>query len=301
MKNEMDVDVLIIGSGPAGMQASMQCLRQKLSVIIAGKKENSWLHFAHIENLFGVTGVVPGEELLNRGLEQVKHLGAKLLNEDVIRIDKKDDRFLVMTEGDILIKSRAIVLGMGINRNRLGVKGETELVGKGVSYCADCDAPFYRNVPVAVIGTGSAAASSAILCRSFTNEVYWITDHTNVSENLLNKAKEAGIKLIVDNPVKEIIGEHEVMGIRLSDGGVMNVKGVFIELGSRGALEILSGLNLFPNEKGYMDVDRNMKTKLDGVYAAGDMTGPPFQVSKAVGEGCVAGFHAAEYVKSKRS
>ncbi len=293
-------DVIIIGAGPAGLQAAIHASRRKVSVLVLGKLHHSSAHKAHIENYCCIDGH-HGTELLKQGKIKAEEYGARFLEEDVIEIVQKEDGFIVKTETEKLFHAKAIILAMGISRNRLGVKGEKEYVGKGVSYCVDCDAPLYRGEPVAVVGSGSAAVSGALTMLFYASEVYLICEKLDVSEYLAEKLKESAVHLLQGRKVVEIVGNEFVNGLVLDDGRRLAVKGVFIELGAKGAIELAAtlGVALDPENMKYIATNKKQETNIPGVYAAGDICGPPFQVAKAVGEGCIAGLEAASYVKRR--
>jgi len=193
-------------------------------------------------------------------------------------------------------------MAMGISRNKLRVTGEKEFLGRGVSYCVDCDAGFFRGEPVAVVGNESAAASGALTMLFYASQVHLICDKLEVSEALAHQIEQSGIQLYEGRKVTEIIGQDEVDGLTLDDGSRLDVKGVFIELGAKGAIEIASALGVAMDSEApqYIATDKKQTTNIPGLYAAGDICGLPWQLAKAVGEGCVAGLEAAAYAKKFR-
>lgn len=292
----MNTDILIIGSGPAGIQAAIYAARRKVDVIVLGKLENSSLAKAHVENYFGISGPIVGIDLLKVGKEQAEKFGAKFIEEDALHLERKDDKFIVKTEGGKEIESKAVIFAMGVSRKKLGVKGEQRFQGRGVSYCAECDCGFFKGKKVAVIGDGSAAASSAILLAKYASKVYLISKKLSTSEHLQDELKVGNIEIIEGKRISEIYGNSAVSGIKL-DGSSLEVEGVFIELGSKGVIELAVNVGLLPDPRGYIHVNEEQKTPVLGIFACGDICGSPLQLAKAVGEGCIAGIEAAEYVK----
>jgi thioredoxin reductase (NADPH) len=193
-------------------------------------------------------------------------------------------------------------MAMGISRNKLRVTGEKEFLGRGVSYCVDCDGAFFRGEPVAVVGNESAAASGALTMLFYASQVHLICDKLEVSEALAHQIEQSGIQLYEGRKVTEIIGQDEVDGVTLDNGSRLDVKGVFIELGAKGAIEIASALGVTMDSEApqYIATDKKQRTNIPGLYAAGDICGLPWQLAKAVGEGCVAGLEAAAYAKKFR-
>jgi thioredoxin reductase (NADPH) len=292
MKN---YEIIIVGAGPAGLQAGIHTARRKHSVLILGKLQASALWNAHIENYFGVPGKASGAELLKVGLAQAQGFGAEFLEEDVVKIERVEPGFLVETETGKTFQGLALILALGVKKKKKIFKEEDKFVGKGVSYCVDCDAWFYRGKRVAVIGDGSAALHGAHTLTKFAEKVYLIP-----LKDLPFSSEEAEkIEVIRKKPL-EIVGENEVSGLKFEDGESISVDGIFIEIGAKGPLELLSplGIELDPQTFSYVKVNQRMETNVPGVFACGDLTGPPLQVAKAVGEGCVAGISASDYVKA---
>lgn len=295
------VEVLIVGAGPAGLQAALHAVRKKVSVLVLGRPENSSIVGAHVENYLGVAGVVSGHDLLAVGLAQVKKFGAELLAEDVLHLTQEGEVFLVRTESRV-IRAVSVILATGTSRKKLKVPGEKELAGRGVSYCVDCDANFFRNAKVAVVGDGSAAVDGALTLTGYASEVNLVSRGLQVSDELAGKLAASSVQVLSGNWVKEISGETAVTGIVLEDGRVVAVEGVFIELGAKGAMELAVniGVQMDTETFTHIAVDHNQATNIPGVFAAGDITGHPYQMAKAVGEGCVAGLEAANYARKMR-
>ena len=296
-------DVLIIGAGPAGLQAAINGVRKKATVLVLGRPERSSLYRAHVENYLCVDGVREGRELLAVGIDQIKRFGAEYLAEDVLHIEHASETFAVRIESDRTIKARSLIFATGTSRKKLKVKGEKELSGKGVSYCVDCDANFYRNAKVIVVGNESAAVDGALTLLGYASEVHLVTKELAVSEEMFRKISESGVKVHQNNWVSEIQGENGVEGVLLKDGTRLEVEGIFIELGAKGALELATtiGVQLDSETFTHIDCNKKQQTNIPGVYAAGDIAGHPYQMAKAVGEGCVAGWEAANYsLKQKR-
>ncbi|WP_455367309.1 NAD(P)/FAD-dependent oxidoreductase [[Eubacterium] cellulosolvens] len=292
----MEYDVVILGTGPAGLQAAIHASRRKVRVLVLGKKKHSSLHKAWVENFCCLENTSTGSDLLNRARNQAKKSGSVILEEDVLKIEKGDVGFKIRTEGGKDILSRSLVIATGVSRNKLNVKGEKEFLGQGVSYCVDCDAPFFTDKTVVIVGCGSAAASGALVLTNYADKVYLVCKSLDVDEKLKKQIEAAAVQPIIDK-VAEIKGHQTVNQIVLEDHPPLTVDGIFIELGAKSPLELASNLGVVLDEKGFIMTDKDQKTNVEGVFAAGDACGPPFQVAKAVGEGCVAGLNAIEYIK----
>lgn len=292
-------DVAIIGCGPAGLQAAIHSASKKSKVIVFGKPRNSSLYKAHIANFCCSEKVISGKEMLEAGRKQAESFDAEFLEEDIIETKKENSLFSITTESDETFTSRTLILTMGIARKKLRVKGEKKLEGRGVSYCVDCDANFYRGLDVAVVGNESAAATGAITLLSYAKTVYLICRKLMITDTLYEQLRNSQVKVIQDTWVKEIIGANEVEGVLLKNGDTVKVNGIFVELGAKGAMELAANLGaMFDVETmSFVETNRRQETNIPGLYAAGDITGQPWQIAKAVGEGCVAGIEAAEYAK----
>ncbi len=292
----MDVDVAIIGSGPAGIQAAIHAARRKVSVVVIGKPQNSAMAGARIENYFGVPGAMNGDMILKNGIGQAKIFGCTFLEKNIIAASNVADKFSLTTEDDEEILAKSVVIATGISRKGLGVPGEKTLFGKGVSYCAVCDCGFYRGKTVLIIGDETEAAVSAELMTRYASKVYWVYRTIGASENVVNKAANAGVEMI-NSDVKSIVGSDRVESVVLEDGRSIQTDGVFIELGAKSSADIAMDLDVIPQMDDSIRVNERCETDVPGVFACGDVTGKPWQVARAVGQGCIAGTSAAEYVK----
>jgi thioredoxin reductase (NADPH) len=216
----------------------------------------------------------------------------------VLKIAAGDRRFQLETEGGERVASKALILATGTARNKLRVKGEKELLGKGVSYCVDCDGNFYRDEEVAVVGNESAAADGALTLLEIAGDVHLICDDLKVSEALLKKLDDSRVVVHRGTKVKEIRGEDQVRALTLDDGTTLSVTGVFVEFGAKGLMELATSLGVaLDDTMRFIRTDKDQCTSVPGIFAAGDICGPPWQVAKAAGEGCVAGLKAAGYAK----
>jgi len=301
MEGQALYDVVIFGTGPAGLQAAIHAARAKVRVLVMGRKHKSSLYRAHVEN-YCCLGATSGESLLLQGMEQASNSGADFLHEDVIKTAYEGDLFNFLTESDQTIKARTLILAMGVTRNRLGVPGEKEFFGKGVSYCVDCDANFYKNETVAIVGNESAAVSGALTLLFYTKNVHLVSDRLQVSNHLEHQVKESAVQVHLGRKVKEIIGRDSVEGVVMDNDETLNVNGVFIETGAKGAVELASSIGVALDDEKFQFIvtDKQQQTNVAGIYAAGDICGPPWQVAKAVGEGCIAGLSAAKHAKKMR-
>ena len=289
----METDVLIIGCGPAGLQAAIHASRRKCSVLVVGKGRNSSLAGTHLDNYFG-TGVVGGDTILEEGRRQAEATGAVFREENVISSAAVDGGFSFKLESGEEVVSKSVVIATGVSRTKLGIPGEKDLYGKGVSYCAICDCNFYRGRRVVIVGNESEAAVSAEMMTNYASETSWVAWDITANASLVERAEAAGVTMYSSKPDR-VEGDGKVERLVLKDGTVIPTDGVFIELGAKSAADIAMDLGVMPEMDDSIKVGRDCSTEVPGVYACGDVTGKPWQVAKAVGEGCIAGLSAAEH------
>ena len=295
-------DVVIIGAGPAGIQAAIHAVRKKCDVVMLGRIERSALYSAHVENYACVEGVKTGEELLEAGIAQVKRFGAAVMEDDVLKIHQGESGFTLELESGVTINARTIIFANGTSRKKLKVPGEKEFFGRGVSYCVDCDANFYRNATVAVVGNASAAIDGALTLTGYASKVYLVNQELAASQELVDKLQASPVECVNNTWVSEIQGEEAVQTLILENGDKLSLDGVFVELGAKGAMELALeiGVQLDMDTMSHIETNKKMETNVAGVYAAGDITGHPYQMAKAVGEGCIAGMEAANYARKQK-
>ncbi len=294
----MDADILIIGSGPAGLQAAVHASRGKMSVAVAGKPSASALSGAVVDNYFGAPSM-SGDDLLAQGIAQAEASGAVLLGQNVMSCSKADGGFEAVLEDGTKVRGKAIIIATGISRRKLGIPGEKELFGKGVSYCAVCDCNFYKGRRVLIAGNDSEAAASAEMMTRYASETSWAFWDLEAEQSLVDAAESAGVRMICSKPIR-IDGIGKVESVEMDDGTVVQTDGVFIELGARSAADLAMDLDIMPEMDDTIKVGTDCSTEVPGIFACGDVTGRPWQIARAVGQGCVAGTAAAAYVRGLR-
>ncbi|MBE6516636.1 MAG: FAD-binding protein [Thermoplasmata archaeon] len=296
----MEYDVAVIGTGPAGLQAAIHAARKKVSVVVLGKVVNSAMTGTHVENYFGIPGAKDGDSILADGIAQAKAFGCTFVEYNVISAEDVGGSFVITAEDDSTYEVKSVVIATGVSRKALGVPGEKELFGKGVSYCAICDCNFYRGRVVAIVGDETEAAVSAAMMTRYASKTYWVSADVKASSVAKEKAIAAGA-ILLETSIESIRGENRVSSMVLADGSEVDVDGVFIELGAKSSADLAMDLGVMPEMDDSIKVDRQCGTEVPGVYACGDVTGKPWQVAKAVGEGCIAGLSAADHAKGRMS
>jgi thioredoxin reductase (NADPH) len=275
MPGKRDYDVIILGTGPAGLQAAIHAARKKVSVLVLGKEAKSSLFHAHVENfccIFNITG----EEMLNVGRQQAANFGADLLDEDVLNILPDGQQFKIISESGTELTCRALIVATGTARNKLGVSGEKNFLGRGVSYCVECDANFFKDEDVAVVGGASAAVGGALTLLDYAKTVNLIYDKLEVTDTLAAELKKSNVVIHENAKVKKISGDTAVKEIILEDGSKIPAAGVFIELGARGVMELAGHIGIqFDDEMKYIETNKKWKQMCRGFMLPVISAAPP--------------------------
>lgn len=279
-------DLVIIGAGPAGISASLYAKRANLNVLVLYHGESNLEKATEIDNYYGFPGGISGKELYNNGIKQAEELGAQVKETEVVGIENLGEKFNVKT-ADGVFEAKALILSTGNRKLKPNIKGIAEFEGKGISYCAICDAFFYRNKNVVVIGNGRFAVNEAEELSHVANKVIILT-------NGLEKP-ECDFELN-SNKIKAITGDTRVRKVEFEDGSQIDVDGIFIALGEAGASDFAKTLGILQDGEN-IRVNEKMETNVKGVYACGNITGGLLQVCKAVYEGAEAGLAAVNYIR----
>jgi len=290
----MDVfDVAIIGGGPAGISAGIYAARFKLNAILISNSLGGTAQSAHLIENYPGFGAISGFELMQKFREHLKTFEIPILEKHVYSVSRENDLF-VLNLNDQEIKAKYLLIATGTKRRKLGVPGEANFYGKGVSYCVTCDAFFYRGKTVAVIGGSDAANMGAILLSSMAEKVYIIYRKEKLRGELIwidRVITNPKIEVLYNSNVIEVMGKEFVEGVKLEDGRVIPVDGVFVEIGSIPECCCAKELGITINEKGFIAVDTTQKTNVDRVYAAGDVSSGSNgfqQILTAAREGIIA-------------
>ena len=254
-------DVVIIGAGPAGIQAAIHAVRKKCDVLMLGRIERSALYTAHVENYACVDGIKTGEELLQAGMTQVKQFGTEVMEDDVLKVHQNEGGFTLELESGVEVETRTLIFANGTARKKLKVPGEKEFFGRGVSYCVDCDANFYRNATVAVVGNASAAIDGALTLTGYASKVYLVNKELEASAELQEKLSQSAVENISANWVSEIKGDGDVKSLLLENGEEIPLDGVFIELGAKGAMELALEIGIMLDMETMSHIETNKRQK----------------------------------------
>lgn len=309
-------DVAIVGLGCAGYTAAIYCARYKLSSLIVGVEEGGMgMAAAEVGDWPGIVHIT-GPDLMETfkkhalSFEGVTHKLARVVQVcpfDFAQGDIRQRVFHLLLQSGETLEARTVILALGTKKRKLGTKGEEEFAGKGVTYCATCDAYFYKGKDVAVVGGGDSAVEGAAIAaqvarkvylihrrKDFRAEPYWV-DRVRARDN---------VTVVLERNVVEVLGDTKVTGVRLDKpfGGeeTLSVDGVFIEVGADPASELAKSAGCALDRKGYVTVDAAQTTTVPGIFAAGDLTTNSnyfAQFTTAAGEGTVAANSAFKYLQ----
>lgn len=287
----MEYDCIIIGRGPAGLQASIYAVRGGLKVAVVGRDSGALEKTEMIENYFGFEHPITGPELMGAGLAQATRLGVEFFMEEVTSAGW-GEKGLYVRFGDTQLDTKTVIVATGMPRRKPAIPGIDQFEGNGVSYCAICDAFFYKQKVVGVIGTGKYALSEASDLAPFASEITLLSNDRPFTEAIPETLTLRQEKIV------EIEGDEEgrVKGVVFENGEKMAFDGLFVAEGTASALDFATKLGLEVKDSAIV-IDQGGNTNLPGVFACGDCTGGLLQIANAVGEGAAAGMSAVAYVK----
>lgn len=273
-------DVVILGSGPAGISAALYTARAGLNTLVIGRIGGSLLKTDKIENYYGFPEPVSGKTLLENGAAQARRIGAEIVEDEVVGITY-DGKFAVSTASGGY-HAPFVILATGSSRQAPKLPGVAKFEGHGVSYCAVCDGFFYRKKNVAVLGAGDYALHEAMELLPIAAKV---TVLTNGSEPEAKFPPELAVET---KKINSLFGDGTLKGVRLEDGSELEAAGVFVALGVAGSVDLARKLGVETKGSSIV-VDENRRTNIPGLYAAGDCIGGLLQISKSVSDGAIAG------------
>lgn len=294
---------MVVGAGPAGLTAGMYCARGGKKTLILGNIYGSQQSMGGVyENYPGFPDGVMGIELSEAMLAQAQKFGAEYQSERVEKIVQLEDMFRLKTE-NWQYESKAIILATGAAHRKLGVPGENECIGRGVSYCVHCDGALFRNKSVAVVGYGNGAARAVLYLANIVNKIQLLSPREKLGAESIymdRLQKLSNFAATYGAEITEISGGETVKSVEFVVGSTprsLKVDGVFIEMGMKPSTELAEALGLELTPGGFVKVNRlNQETSMPGVFAAGDVTGGRMQVTTAVGSGTSAAISAMQYL-----
>jgi len=298
MKQELkEYDLAIIGSGVAGMSAGIYALRYEMSTIIFGDEFGGTIAKTHlVENYPGFSSI-SGMDLGNNVQKHLEEVGGKVNFEKIERVERQGSEFLLNDKYSV----KSIIIATGTKSRKLDAKNILNLENKGVSYCATCDGPLFKDKVVGVVGGSDSAAKEALLLSKYAQKVYIFYRKSEIRAEPINKKRvqnEKKIEIVTNVNIKECPGEKALEKVILDNGKVINVQGLFIEIGRMPHNEIAKSLGVNLNEKGEILVDSNMKTNVEAVFAAGDVCEGHFkQAIVSAAQGSLAAESAFRYAE----
>jgi thioredoxin reductase (NADPH) len=305
--NETTYDVIIIGGGPAGMTAGLYTSRARLNTLLVERMivGGQVMTTTKVENYPGFPGGIDGPDLVARFHEHCQEFGLQVTNGEVQKLEDQGDFKAVTVDGKEL-RARAVIVTTGAEPRKLGIPGEKEFAGRGVSYCATCDGAFFRDVPVAVIGGGDTAAEEAIFLTRFASKVFLVHRRDQL------RATKALQERVLANPKIEVVWSHVPEEVLADQRGVNELRLVSVPTGEKRSLAVegvFFAIGVIPkahfladvlelNQEGYILTDDECRTSLPGVFAAGDVRSKILkQIATAVGDGAVAAIAAEKYLE----
>ena len=305
-------DVIIIGSGPAGYTAAVYAARAKLNPLVfegSVTAGGALMQTTEVENFPGFPDGVMGPELMDAMRKQAERFGAELVSDDVVAVDLEASPKVVKTETETY-QAKAVIIASGSKYKELGVPGEKQLAGHGVSWCATCDGFFFRDQDIAVIGGGDSAIEEATFLTRFAKSVTLVhrRDALRASKIMQDRAMaNPKIKFLWDSQVVEMVGDDKLAGLRVKnlrtgDEQVLAVGGVFVAIGHSPRSELFAG-QLPTDQDGYLQVDQpTTRTPIEGVFACGDVVDRTYrQAVTAAGTGCSAAIDAERWLAEHES
>lgn len=283
-------NVIIVGSGPAGVSAALYTQRANIQTTVISNNSGALLKTDKIENYYGFADVISGEELYKNGIEGAKRLGVEFVGGEVVSLSY-DGKFTVKTTDNLYIAD-SVILATGTSRLAPAIKGLKDFEGKGVSYCAVCDGFFFRNRAVGVLGSGEYALNEV-------NELKNVTENITVFTNGEKPTVEfpENVKVITEK-IAELKGEMLLNSVLLENGEEIALNGLFIAYKTAGSTALAKKVGAM-TDGNKITVNENMETNIKGLYAAGDCTGGLLQIAKAVYEGAKAGTQMVKFLKEK--
>jgi thioredoxin reductase (NADPH) len=303
-------DLVVVGAGVAGLAAAQYGARAGLDVLVLEELASGGqaLLIDNLENYPGISDPVNGFDLSRRMEEQATRFGAEIMNATVAAVRRDGTAFIVETDREP-ITALAVILATGAKHRHLGVPGEAELAGRGVSYCATCDGPFFKGKRMLVVGGGDAACDEAMYLANLASSVLMVhrRDRFRAQKALADRTlANPKIEVRFSTEVRRILGDAKVSGVRLADAAAGRehdepLDAVFIFVGSIPQTAAVAATGVRFDEAGYVITDQRMETSVPGLYAVGDVRSTPFrQLVVAAGEGAVAAHAAGQFIESAK-
>jgi thioredoxin reductase (NADPH) len=297
---EKTYDIIVLGGGPSAIGCAIYAARFAMEVLIIGKTFGGLIATTHLVENYPAITTTSGQGLMDMFKDHMDSLNIPYISDEIKSIEKVDNYFILHSFFQ-KFKAHSICIATGSERRKLGIPGEDKFSGRGVSYCATCDGPFYKDKVVCVIGGSDSAAKEALFLAQNTTRVYIIYRGSEIRAEPINKKRvfeNEKIELIYNTNVIEIKGQNNVKSVVLDNGKDLKVDGVFIEIGSIPNSELARRIGVKVNDKGEIIINRKSETNIKGIFAAGDVADAPFkQAITGVAEGVIAAYSAFDFIK----
>ena len=285
------LDAIIIGQGPAGIQAALYLKRGNINPLIIAKDIGASEKAHKIDNFYALPGI-SGVDLIQTGIKQAKDLGIEFLDDEVTSIAYLGESFIVETSSQ-KFEAKTVLMATGAHRNIPRIRRIRNFEGKGISYCAVCDAYFFRDKKLAVLGAGKYAESEVKILREITDKLTVFTNGEEITGDFPQDI------VINTERIKSVYGSDRLEGLEFRDGSTEEIEGLFVAIGMASSVDLAQKIGV-QVDAGRVIVDGNMSSSIPGLYAAGDCTPGVQQIAKAVGDGCVAGMSMVDYLRNKK-
>lgn len=297
---EKTYDLIILGGGPAAIACAIYAARFAMDKLVVGKTFGGLIATTHIVENYPAITSISGQGLMDMFKNHMDSLNIPYISDEIRSIDKIEDYFELHSFFQNF-KAYTVCIATGSERRKLDIPGEQEFAGRGVSYCATCDGPFYNNKVVCVIGGSDSAAKEALFLAQNAKKVYIIYRGEEIRAEPINKKRvyeNDKIEIINNTKIIEIKGDNSVNSVIFGNGDNFLVDGVFIEIGSIPNSDLAKKFGVKTNEQGEIIINRKSETNIPGIYAAGDVADSPFkQAITGVAEGVIAAYSAFDYFK----
>ena len=297
---EKTYDLIVLGGGPTAIGCAIYAARFALNVLIVGKTFGGLIATTHlVENYPGIAST-SGQGLMDMFKEHMNSLSIPYITDEIRSIENADEHFILHSFFQ-KFKAKSVVIATGSERKKLGIPGEEKFAGRGVSYCATCDGPFYKDKVVIVVGGSDSAAKEALFLSQNVKKVYIVYRGEEIRAEPINKKRvyeNEKIEIIYKTNIVEIKGDTSVKSVIFDNGKEFDIDGVFIEVGSIPNSDLAKRISVKTDEKDEIVINRKSETNIPGIFAAGDVADAPFkQAITGVAEGVIAAYSAFDYVK----
>jgi thioredoxin reductase (NADPH) len=297
---EKTYDLIVLGGGPTAIGCAIYAARFAMDVLVVGKTFGGLIATTHVVENYPAITSISGQGLMDMFKDHMDSLNIPYISDQIRNIEKFDDYFELRSFFQ-KFKAYSILIATGSERKKLGIPGEEEFAGRGVSYCATCDGPFFIDKTVCVVGGSDSAAKEALFLSQNAKKVFIIYRGEEIRAEPINKKRvyeNDKIEIIYKTNIVEIKGDGTVKSVIFDNGKEFEIDGVFIEIGSVPNSGLAKRIGVEANEKGEIIINRKSETNVPGIFAAGDVADAPFkQAITGVAEGVIAAYSAFDYVK----